>query len=72
MTGATLLVLNDIGRILMIEQGMRGGVSVVNKTFLLSRVNNVHVSGYDPTKPTTWLTYLDMDNLYGNSMCEPL
>ena len=70
MTEVDLQLLNDIDMVLMIEQGMRGGVSVVNKKY--ARANNVHVSGYDPTKPTTWLTYLDMNNLYGTSMSEPL
>ena len=30
------------------------------------KANNLTISDYDPSKPNTWLTYLDMNNLYAN------
>jgi len=30
------------------------------------------VEGYDPSKPNSWITYLDATNLYGTAMSEPL
>ena len=70
MTESNLQLLNDIDMVLMIEQGMRGGVSVVSKKYTCA--NNAHVSGYNLTKPTALLTYLDMNNLYWISMSKPL
>ena len=30
------------------------------------------MEGYDPSKPNSWITYLDANNLYGTAMSEPL
>ena len=30
-----------------------------------SKVNNKHIKNYDPTKPSKYVSYLDMNNLYG-------
>ena len=30
------------------------------------------MKGYDPSKPNSWITYLDAINLYGTAMSEPL
>lgn len=64
-----LQLLDDIDMVLMIEQGVRGRVSMISKKY--SKANNPMVSDYDPSKPNIWLTYLDMNNLYG-TMSMPL
>lgn len=70
MIGIQLQLIDDIDMFLMIENCIRGGVSMISKTY--AKAYNPQVSEYDPTKPTTWLTYLDMNNLYGTSMSDPL
>ena len=35
-------------------------------------VNNKYMNDYDPKKPSTFITYLDMNNLYGWAMSEYL
>ena len=37
-----------------------------------ARANNPLVEGYDPAKPSSWLSYLDCNNLYGWAMSQPL
>ena len=66
MSGVKLQLLDDINMVLMIESGMRGGISMVTKKY--ATANNPLVPGYDPSKPNTWLTYLDMNNLYSSTM----
>jgi len=46
---------------LFVERGMRGGISMVSKRF--AKANNPQVTGYDPSKPKTYLLYLDANNL---------
>lgn len=50
---------------------MRGGISQCSVRY--SKANNNFIGdGYDTTKPTNFLMYLDMNNLYGWAMMEPL
>ena len=62
-TGVELELLTDMDMHLMIERGMRGGISMVSKWHV--KANNPRVEGYDPDKPTNYITYLDANNLYG-------
>ena len=55
---------------LFIEKGMRGGISYINKRF--SKANNKYCPDYDRTKPEKFITYLDMNNLYGQVVSEYL
>jgi hypothetical protein len=52
------------------EMGIRGGICGVTKR--LSKANNPETYEYDKTKPTTYLTYLDFNNLYGWAMTQLL
>ena len=69
-TGVELELLTDMDMHLMIERGMRGGVSIVSKRY--AKANNPQVEGYDPTQTTNYITYLDANNLYGWAMSLPL
>jgi hypothetical protein len=53
-----------------IEQGMRGGVSMASCKS--ATANNPYTPGYDPSKPTNYIMYFDMNNLYGCAMTERL
>ena len=52
------------------EQGMRGGVSYINKRY--SKANNKYCPDYDKTKPEKHISYLDMNNLYGSAISQYL
>ena len=48
---------------LFIEKGLRGGISYIAKRY--AKANNKYMKDYDPKKPSKFITYLDMNNLYG-------
>lgn len=52
------------------EGSTRGGVTCANRT--VSVANNPGCKNYDPTKPTTWMIYLDANSLYPHVMRRPL
>jgi hypothetical protein len=53
-----------------LEHGMRGGVSMASSKS--ATANNPYTPGYDPSKPTNYIMYFDMNNLYGCAMTENL
>ena len=56
---------------LMEENSMRGGIAVISKCH--ARANNLYVEeGYDESQPTSYLAYLDSNNLYGYAQSQPL
>ena len=70
MTGVKLEKISDIDQYLFIEKGTRGVVSYITKRY--AKGNNKYMSDYDPNKPSTFITYLDKNNLYGWAMSEYL
>ena len=54
----------------MIEDSLRGGLSFVGKRYI--KANNQYMVDFNPLEKTTYNLYLDANNLYGYSMCEPL
>ena len=70
MTKVELEKISDADMHLFIEKCMRGGISYINKRF--SKANNEYCPDYDRTKPEKYITYLDMNNLYGGAMSEYL
>ena len=55
---------------LFIEKGLRGGISYIANRH--AKANNKYTRDYDPKKSLTFITYLDMNNLYGWTMSEYL
>ena len=62
--------ISDIDKYLFIEKGSRGGISYIAKRY--TKANNKYMNDYDPENPSTFITYLDMNNLYGWAMSEYL
>ncbi len=69
-TGIELDLISDSDMYLMIEKGIRGGVSSIMKRY--SKANHKYLDDYDPEKPNKHILYLDANNLYGWAMSKPL
>ena len=63
MTGVKLKKISDIDNYLFIEKGLRGRISYIAKRY--AKANNKYMNDFDPKKPSTFMSYLDMNNLYG-------
>ena len=71
MTGVKLeKKISDIDKYLFIEKGLRGGISYTAKKY--AKANNKYMNDYDPKKLSTFISYFDMNNLYGWAMIEYL
>ena len=70
MTGVEMDLLTDMDMHLFIEEGIRGGVSMISHRY--AKANVPELDDYDPTKPNEYLMYLDANNLYGWAMSQAL
>ena len=70
ITGIKLEKISDIDTYLFIKKGTRGGISYIAKRY--AKANNKCMNDYDPEKPSTFITYLDKNNLYGWAMSKYL
>ena len=70
MTGVKLELLSNVNMLLMIENGIRGGVSMVSNRY--GKANNKYMKDFNKNEPSKFLTYLDTNNLYGVGMSEKL
>ena len=70
MTKINLELLSDVDKLLMVEKGIRGGISIISNRY--GEANNKYMKDYDKTKLSKFLMYLDANNLYGWAMSEKL
>ena len=70
MTDAILEKISEIDKYLFIEKGLRGVISYIAKRY--AKANNKYMNDYDPKKQSTFVSYLDTNNLYGWAMSEYL
>ena len=66
MADIKLEKIYDIDQYLFIEKGIRGGISYIAKRY--AKANNEYMCGYDSNKQSTFITYLDKNNLYSWAM----
>ena len=70
MTGVTLELLTDENMLLIFEKGIRGGICEAVTKY--KEANNKYMKNYDTTKPSSYLMYVDANNLYGYAMSKKL
>ena len=70
MTDVKLRLIDDIDKHLFIEKGMRGVVSCITRRYC--KANNKYVKDYDKSKESTYITYWDVNHLYGWTMSQYL
>ena len=71
MTGVKIGLFTDMAMHDFIEKAKRGGIAMACQRYL--KANNSKMGeAYDSTRPTTWISYVDANNLYGWAMSQYL
>ena len=66
-----LELLRDMDMLLMFEKGIRGGITLAVKRY--AKANNKYMKDqYNSHEKSTYLQYLDANNLYGWAMIQKL
>ena len=66
----TLELLTDENMFLLFEKGIRGGMCNVVQKYAVA--NNKYMKNCDDTKDSYFIVYIDVNNLYGWTMCKKL
>ena len=69
-TKVKLDLLNDIYRLLIVENGIRGGIC--NAIYGHAKANNKCMNDFDETKESSHINYWDLNYLYGWTMSQKL
>ena len=70
MTKINLDLISDTDQQLFIEKGIRGGISTI--THRHAEANNKYMKNYNPEVESSYIMYLDANNLYGWAMSQSL
>ena len=69
-TGQQLQLLHDYDMLMMFERGIRGGITHISKRY--AEANNKYMKDYNPNVESSFIQYLDANNLYGWAMSQNL
>ena len=69
-TEVKLELITNINMLLIIEDGTRGGITHAIHRY--AEANNKYMKNYDKNKESSYLMYLDTNNLYGWAMSQKL
>ena len=70
ITKVKLELLTDIDIVLMVENSIRGGLTQVVRKYGVG--NNKYLPDYDKSQTSSYLQYLDANNIYGYPMIKKL
>ena len=70
MTGVELELLKNPDMSLLVDEGMRGGISQISNRY--AKANNPYLRDYDASKESSYIINLDATNLYGWAMSQYL
>ena len=65
-----LELLTDYEMLLMVEEGIRDGIC--HSIHRYAKANNKYINNYDENEESSYIQYLDANNLYGRAMSEKL
>ena len=71
MTNVRLELMQDRDMHVIVDKSIRGGICCISHKHAIAN-NPLLGESYDASKPNSYIMYLDMNNLYGTAMCEPL
>ena len=69
-TGIKLELLTNVDMLLIVEKGIRGGICHAIHRY--AKANSKYMNNYDKNKESTYIQYLDGNNLYGWAMSQKL
>ena len=69
-TNVKLELLTDYNMLLMVEEGIRGGIC--HSIHRYAKANNKYMENYDENKESSYIQYLDAKKLYGWAMSQKL
>ena len=69
-TEVELEVLTDIDMLLIVEKGIRG--RIFQAVHRYAKANNKHMKNYDGNNESSYMMYLDANNLFGWAMSQKL
>ena len=69
-TKIKLEFLTDVDMLLMVEKGIRG--EIFHAIYRYAKANNKYMKNYDEKEESSYIQYLDTNNLYGWAMSQKL